>query len=753
MADALLVSLEDAVRRDPADAGARMIYRDALLERGDPRGELLALAAETEPGARVAQRMRTLEHAVRASLQAALPAKTFVLCHFADGLVEHVELIGDLPLDALAAVLQRPELVAVRRVDLRRCWPAAYSEQRELLGRLPDVLRSPVIWLGLGEGTTAEDLASWPSLCGIGLSVVEAMPIVQRMNRAIVDVEIASHDMSLGVVEALGCIGPERAVVVGSDPEMLDGILAAASSRQLRSLGFLSPDAAATAEFLRRMASSSVLAQLTSLGIACDDLADETRDWIADHAETFKHVAWFTLPSDLRLRDAQWDDARANLAHLLYDLDREDEVLALCDDLVVTDPANDWCWDMLGDVLRARDRYAEALEAHVHACEIDRRNCGAWAGRGDCLHELGQYEEALAAWVRAAALDEDEPFAHEGRGRTLWQLGRHDDALAAFAQAVKIDKDYTSARTLRAHLLRAMGRFDEAYRTYERCTTRARAELAEVVDGFVGMGHVCLLRGERKAAREHWREAARRAKGKAAAAEPLCNLAFVRVAAGELDKALELLERACKLPEQQGYAAVQRAWLLLDLGRADEALAAFGELDRDGDDVEHVLALDALGRTREAVELLAAGASEPLRDGCMTAWTLGHVVRAALGGGAPWTCDGPDAPRALHAALAERARAAGGAVQCDPKRCAQDVAVVALLAALLRGERDEVARRAGALAEDIAVHGAIEPLSRAWAVRWLARRAGVADRAFEAALAAMEGFAPPSAIRDQLVRR
>jgi uncharacterized protein (TIGR02996 family) len=748
MADATLATLEEAVRRDPADGDARMIYRDALLERGDPRGELLALAAETEPGARVAQRMRALEHAVRASVQAVLPAKAFVLCRFADGLVEHVELIGDLPLDALAAVLQRPELVAVRGVDLRRCWPATHELRRALLGALPDWLPA-VTWLGVGDGATADDLARLPRLRGVGLSVRHARPIVAKL-AGIVDVELACGDISAELVALLAERPLERVVVAGSDHRVLDPVLGLST---LRGLGFLGATSEATLAFVRQLAEAPVLAQLTAFGIACDDLEDETRDWIADRDETFKHVAWFTLPSDLRLRDAQWDDARANLAHLLYDLDREDEVLALCDDLVVTDPENDWCWDMLGDVLRARDRYAEALEAHVHACEIDRRNCGAWAGRADCLHELGQYEEALAAWVRAAALDEEEPFAHEGRGRTLWQLGRHDDALAAFAQAVKIDKDYASARRLRAHLLRAMGRFDEAYRTYERCTTRARAELAEVVDGFVGMGHVCLLRGERKAAREHWREAARRAKGTAAAAEPLCNLAFVRVAAGELDKALELFERACKLPEQQGYAAVQRAWLLLDLGRADEALAAFGELDRDGDDVEHVLALDALGRTREAVELLAAGANEPLRDGCVTAWTLGHVVRAALGGGAPWTCDGPDEPRALHAALAERARAAGGVVQCDPKRCAQDVAVVALLAALLRRDRDELARRAGALAADIAVHGTIESLSRAWAVRWLARRTGLADRVFEAALAAVEGFAPPSAIRDQLVRR
>jgi len=770
MADPLLATLEDAVRRDPDDADARMIYGDALLERADPRGELIALARDIQDqhgdddgSAELARRARTLERTLRERVSAELPKRAFALCQFRNGMVDGVEPVGALSHDTIVRVLKQPELVALRRLDLRRCWPESHSSRRLLLDNLLELVAGgratppPLVWLGLGPGTTAEDVArlqaGLPRLNGFGLSVAEALPIFESAPRGIVDLELASGDMSSRLVSALADMALERLVIAAPARGDLERFLSASSTVRLRSLGFLCSNDEETLAFVRRIVDTPLFAQLASFGIACNDLADDTRDWIVDHEESFAHVTWFTLPSDLLEDEPDWDDARANLAHLLYEMDREDEVLSLCDDLVVADPASAWCWDMLGDVLRKRDRYEEALEAHTHACELDRHDCGAWAGRADALHELTRYDDALHAWGRAVTIDDSEPFAFEGRGRTLWQLGRHDEALAAFAAAVKADKNYPSARVNRADLLRALGRLDEAFRSYERCTKLDVAEIGDVVDGLCGMGLVCQLRGDRKAARGHFRDAAKRAKGTAAAVRPLTDLAFDDVLAGELPRALTLLDRACD--EGQGaseYAREQRAWLLVDLGRADEALAAFRELGYDGDDAEHVLALDALGRASEALELLAAGAREPMH-GCLTKWVLGHVIRAALSNGAPWRFPAPADPRALHAALAEQARAAGGVVDCHPVRCAHDTALVALLAAVLRGDATDTGARALALAADVEVHGIRGALSRAWEVRWLARRAGASDRVLEAALRAVEGFAPPRAIRDQLDAR
>jgi len=763
-----LVALEDAVRQNPTDRDARMIYGDALLERGDPRGELIALVRELaedggDASAELARRARAIERKIRADVSAVLPKRAFALCQFAGGIVDAVELVGTtITVDALRAVLRRPELVAVRRVDLRRCWPGSHTRQRELIAALPELLAAgrdglpPATWLGIGpRGLVAADVvqlcAALPQLRGLGLIVDAALPIVETLRADIVELELASEDMGSQVIAAAARLPLERLVVHAGGHALLRDVLAARGFGALTALGFISEDEDATHALVTTIAAAPVWQQLAAFGIACDDLSDETREWIADHKEQFANVEWFTQPSDLLGNEASWNDARAGLAHLLYEIDREDEVLALCDDLVVDDPSSAWCWDMLGDVLRARDRYEEALEAHTQSCELDRRDCGSWAGRADCLHELTRYDEALHAWGRAIAIDDSEPFAHEGRGRTLWQLGRHDEALAAFAAAVKAGPNYPSARLNRADLLRTLGRFDEAFRAYERSTTASSAELCDVVDGLSGMGLVCQLRGDRKAARTHWRDAAKRAKGTADAERPLRQLALDHVAAGELDKALARLERACAGPAPSEYIRGHRAWLLLDLGRADEALAAFAALGHDGDDVEHVLALDALGRTSEAQALLAAGANEPVR-GCVTKWALGHVARAVVGGGKSWVCGGPVEPRALHAALAERARAQGGAIDCHPRTCAQDTATVALLAAALRRDNAELATRARALATDLEVHGPGEPLSRQWAVRWLARRAGAGGRVFEAVLRAVEGFVPPGAIGDQLRR-
>jgi uncharacterized protein (TIGR02996 family) len=119
--DAVLAELA----KHPDDAGTQRIYADALSERGDPRGELIALelalaatalGAATDLAARVVALRELVDAAVMQRVDGALRPRL----RWRHGFVHAVELDynGDEPFDVLARLAGEPALRLVRRIAI-----------------------------------------------------------------------------------------------------------------------------------------------------------------------------------------------------------------------------------------------------------------------------------------------------------------------------------------------------------------------------------------------------------------------------------------------------------------------------------------------------------------------------------------------------------------------------------------------------------------------------------------------------------
>jgi uncharacterized protein (TIGR02996 family) len=107
--------LLDAIRRDPDDDGARMVYADWLLERGDPYGELISAALAGDD-----DRVRALRDTERAAVTARMPGwarypevERGMVCAF-----ETTRAVDDVLAPPAIA-----ELVALAPVPIVRCRP------------------------------------------------------------------------------------------------------------------------------------------------------------------------------------------------------------------------------------------------------------------------------------------------------------------------------------------------------------------------------------------------------------------------------------------------------------------------------------------------------------------------------------------------------------------------------------------------------------------------------------------------------
>ncbi len=149
----------------------------------------------------------------------------------------------------------------------------------------------------------------------------------------------------------------------------------------------------------------------------------------------------------------------------------------------------------IGESLRLRQRYEEALEAYRAAAEEDPAFAAARAGLGYSLFHLGRYDAAVAALERALALGLNPPQVRPVRvllGRSLDRAARsrfaeqrYREALELFRRLVTLDDRNAPAHANVGVSLLRLGRPDDARRSFERALalepelTSARTGLEE----------------------------------------------------------------------------------------------------------------------------------------------------------------------------------------------------------------------------------------------------------------------------------
>jgi tetratricopeptide (TPR) repeat protein len=173
--------------------------------------------------------------------------------------------------------------------------------------------------------------------------------------------------------------------------------------------------------------------------------------------------------------------AELQLAHTLDDLNRTEDALTHLRALIQRDQNDIEAWTTLGNVLRVRKRFGEAVEAYGRAVAMvpnpQRQNWTLFFYYGIVLERSKRWPEAEANFQRALALEPDQPMVLNYLGYS-WvdQNMRVEEALGMLRRAVEqrpTDGDIIDSVGWAYYRL---GRYEEAVGWLERAVAQKPAD-------------------------------------------------------------------------------------------------------------------------------------------------------------------------------------------------------------------------------------------------------------------------------------
>ena len=281
----------------------------------------------------------------------------------------------------------------------------------------------------------------------------------------------------------------------------------------------------------------------------------------------------------------------------------------------------------------ARGDFGAAAASHAAAIRLDPSHAAAHEGRGMALLEIEKYAAARRSIARAMRLGGESPGLCAARGRALSGQGRHAAALRWHRRALKMDPAHMGAHAGAARDLEAMGRPNDALEECERAIASnpsspaayvAKADLlaryvrdggaSELYDKAISLDPANAEAHEGRS-RMLWRgggdnDGALASIREAIRLRPdsgrLRGIEAKMLQSLDLDgKAIESFKDAARLGACEPDTLRDMAESLDREGRAEEALAAYGEAVRRSDDgIAHLLRGELyakLGRHREAI--------------------------------------------------------------------------------------------------------------------------------------------------------
>ncbi|MFO1413372.1 MAG: tetratricopeptide repeat protein [Burkholderiales bacterium] len=233
------------------------------------------------------------------------------------------------------------------------------------------------------------------------------------------------------------------------------------------------------------------------------------------------------------------------------------------------------CIALAGLAAGAR-RFDLAAAAYARAVALGDATAGTLNDGGIAFAQAGRLADALAWLERAVATDPAHAMAHANRGLVLQALGRHADALAAFDRALALQPDYPEAWNNRGRSLGALARHREALASFERALA-LRPDFPEAAANRAVAQQVLARESAAAPSGDAMEALARIGPQHPSYADARNDRGSLLLDAGRAEEALADYDRALAARPAFAVAHANRAKALTALGRDDEALAA---LDR-----------------------------------------------------------------------------------------------------------------------------------------------------------------------------
>ncbi|MCW2687391.1 MAG: hypothetical protein JWR37_2281 [Mycobacterium sp.] len=243
-------------------------------------------------------------------------------------------------------------------------------------------------------------------------------------------------------------------------------------------------------------------------------------------------------------------------------------------------------------------RFAEAEEIATKVLAVDPDDYQIRVVRVEALLGMDRFADAATSARELAQIDRSDPVAHAYLGMAMGGLGQHDEALAALRAAQQLLPESAPIQALLANALAATGQTDEAMRV-----------LAEGIEQNPDDLDLRLARAELAAAAADFEAAA----ADVAAIEalepsraPWLWLGQRMAVRGDLQRALDAVDRALAALPNDAYALGLRGAILTHLGRIAEGITSLREsVERE----PNALALNSL-----VVALMRPGAERNVQQ-------------------------------------------------------------------------------------------------------------------------------------------
>ena len=241
--------------------------------------------------------------------------------------------------------------------------------------------------------------------------------------------------------------------------------------------------------------------------------------------------------------DSEITDARLLLSHILYSLDRVEDAVHHCREVLKRQPDHVAAHVGMGSMLQTKGELDEAISHLQRAIELKPNHAKAHYSLGMIHGSQQRWDQAIEHLRQAVESNPDLPDAHRELGRALLKTDRQAEAIEQFELAVQLNPEDVDALYTLGAALASAGREREAIQSFRKAH-REDADSLRILNGLAW-----LLATSPDATSDDGAEAVLLAKKSALKTQQkhpqiLDTLAAAYAAVGQFDEAVKIARRA-----------------------------------------------------------------------------------------------------------------------------------------------------------------------------------------------------------------